>query len=651
MRAGRRGRACAKWVHAAFVAATSASLTSCPGGGSSHEGGAADASLPQADSGADSGTPIVDVGMLDDTGCASQRPPIDVPTFHGDRGRLGWNAQEQVLTPEVVAGPSFGAVWSSPAFDPAVIDGVSLAAHVYGSPLYLDDVAVTSGPYTGAQLSLVYVATTSGYVYAVNAFDTHCHGLHAEAGAIVWRAQMGVPIHAPMDGDRAHGGMPLGALSTPIIDRSASPPRIYVVSIDAGVFRAYAFELESGRALAGWPVALDAAAIEPVNENAPQKFSTSVILSQRGALNLSPDGGVLYVPFGAYGDGGVGWMVAIDTKSPSVLSSFAGANAATPLPTGEHWVGGVWSPGGASVDADGSVYATTGNSPTAVTDVPGVWGQTLLRWSPKLQLTGTYTPFNYHLMDIADTDLGGSAPVLLPDLDPTVCTTRRMITFGGKQGNVYLLDREHLPGGVTRRPPSGGDSSSDRSMLPPGGQPQFAGARGPLNVFGPYSETYGNIDHAKMRTTPAYYRGADGSSYLFVSGATKATVDSQRSVPPCVARLRIVTSPDAPAYLAIDDVERTLSFLGPGSPVVSSDGPDHPIVWVLDENAVRFASLTDPSSPHPILHAIDGLTMKVLWRSPNGELSIGGKYNSPTVVHGIVLVATDRIQAYGVKPR
>ena len=50
---------------------------------------------------------------------------------------------------------------------------------------------------------------------------------------------------------------------------------------------------------------------------------------QRGALNLSPDGGLLYVPFGAYNDLGAGWMVAVDTQTPALASAFAGAPSIT----------------------------------------------------------------------------------------------------------------------------------------------------------------------------------------------------------------------------------------------------------------------------------------------------------------------------------
>jgi hypothetical protein len=52
--------------------------------------------------------------------CGPSGPAIDVPTFHGDARRLGWNAEERHLGPARVGGPDFGPLWSSPALDAVV---------------------------------------------------------------------------------------------------------------------------------------------------------------------------------------------------------------------------------------------------------------------------------------------------------------------------------------------------------------------------------------------------------------------------------------------------------------------------------------------------------------------------------------------------
>jgi hypothetical protein len=184
--------------------------------------------------------------------------------------------------------------------------------------------------------------------------------------------------------------------------------------------------------------------------------------------------------------------------------------------------------------------------------------------------------------------------------------------------------------------------------------------RGPLSVFGPYSDDpmANEVNNAKMRSTPARFRDASGSELLFVAGSTKGAAVSPSSVPPSVARLRVNLTPGEPAYLAVDATDSELAFINPSSPVVSSDGPNGPVVWVFDQNALRTQPLLAPDTNHPVLYAVDGTTMRVLFRTPDDRLgastgtplAIGGKYVTPVVAHGVVFVGTDRVQAFGVRP-
>ena len=52
--------------------------------------------------------------------------------------------------------------------------------------------------------------------------------------------------------------------------------------------------------------------------------------------------------------------------------------------------------------------------------------------------------------------------------------------------------------------------------------------------------------------------------------------------------------------------------------------------------------------PHPILYALDPVTLKALWISTPAMLNVGGKYSTPAFGRGMVFVATDRIQAFGL---
>ncbi len=110
----------------------------------------------------------------------------------------------------------------------------------------------------------------------------------------------------------------------------------------------------------------------------------------------------------------------------------------------------------------------------------------------------------------------------------------------------------------------------------------------------------------------------------------------------------MVTKPGAPAYLAIDGVDHEIAFVNPGSPVISSSGSDSAVVWIVDENAPRTASLVGCDVPGPVLYAGEAATLRLLYRSGAGVLHVGGKYVTPVVAHGTVFVGTDRIQAFGL---
>jgi hypothetical protein len=550
--------------------------------------------------------------------CPTGDAPIDVPMFHGDRRRTGWNAGEAALTPTSVAS-SFGWLWDS---DPLDV-GSSTPPRIHATPLYFDSV--------GAQ-PFVVTATSNSWVYAIAA----CSG-SARAGTILWKTRLTTPLEIP----NLDGGIPLGVLSTPVADLSIKPPRLYVTAVDANAgWQLFALDLTTGATLRGWPLTISAAILDGVDKNGPSIFEGPTDMAQRGALTLSPDFATVYVPFGSFADSAPGWMVAVDTRAVAVSAAFATARSVARVGNG-----GIWGAGGPAIDSGGGVWVTTGNSVEG--PIPGTWGETLLRFSPALDLAGTYTPFNHCQLDRADTDVGGATPVLLPDLDPATTSTPHLIAFGGKQGNVYLVDRDRLPGGLDMRPACSTDSTNDGSLLPPGPQPQF-GARGPLNVFGPYSDLYGNLDMAKMRTTLSYFSDGNGGTFLFAAGATKAAADSSMSVPPSVARLRVVTAAGQPAYLAVDATDQSLAFFNPGSPLVTSHASSTPIVWVLDQTSSRKAP-TLGSIPSPILYAVDGRTMALLWKSLPDRVGIGGKYAAPTVAHGWVFVATDRLQAFGLR--
>jgi len=104
--------------------------------------------------------------------------------------------------------------------------------------------------------------------------------------------------------------------------------------------------------------------------------------------------------------------------------------------------------------------------------------------------------------------------------------------------------------------------------------------------------------------------------------------------------------------LAFDAYDDGITFRNPAIGVISSSGNDFStaVLWLLDSNRLRGETL-DVSQP--ILYAVDPSGMKtvsVVYRTEDGTLSAGGKYNTPIVVNGKVYVGTDRIVAYGLRP-
>jgi outer membrane protein assembly factor BamB len=516
-------------------------------------------------------------------------------------------------------------LWQSPPLDS--FEGVP--PRLFATPLYIS--------------GLAFVVTTAGYAYAIN--TAQAGGM--APGSIRWRTRL---TAAPC----AKGEM--GNLATPVIDRVRGLIYITSCSGENWAWQVHALDLTTGAQAPGWPLALDAAGINRpgVGRNGSNHFVDGEVHIQRGALNLKRDGSRLYV---AFGPDKQGWLLSIDTALPRIASAFSSTSVR------EEEQGGMWGSSGASVDAQGRVYVATGANFGYTLEkrgIPGVfagsansWGQSILQFSDAadsgLRLTGTYTPYNYCQTAASDIDIAGSGAVMI-DLPKRASATPHLLALGGgKQGNAYLLDRDHMPGGTTRRQACSSDPASDGSLLAPEVQAALQ-SRGPINVFGPFSDSIGMSNSAKSRSTLAQFRDVRGQTWLFLTGSSKAGADYSINVPPGLARVRLITRPGQPAFLRLDRVDMTQTLQNPGSPVVSSHGGRGGIVWLIDPNAPRTMNLFQADAPRAVLYAFDALTLRLLWKSRD-ELFPTGKYNEPTVVEGMVLVGTDRLQAFGLRTR
>lgn len=579
-------------------------------------------------------TTLALIGAFISCSCLAQKPNYDKLTYHNNKQRTGWNPLETKLTPQSVQGTKFAQLWQSPVFES--VDGDE--ARLFASPLYIDQLTFSKGPYKGKTLSVVFAATDVGYVYAVNAAQS---GTIAP-GTILWKQRIS---------DKKPSRF--GNISTPVIDLQSQ--RIYMVGNNGSTpDKVYAMDITSGEQIANWPIALDSATINApgVKRNGNTNFPSNRLLIQRGALNLNADASRLYVTFA----GNWGWIISIDTKAGAVAAAFS-------VTTKAEENGGIWASGGPSIDSDGYLHMATGSNVQVILrklGIPGVfpdsennWGQSFIRLRDDPEkgfvLAGTYSPFNWAISQMNDIDLSSSGTVVI-DLDPATTSTPHLLVGGGKQGNVYLIDRANMPGSLVKRPAITADASKDGSLLSPEIQPQF-GTVGPINVFGPYGDENAMNDQARSRTTSAYFKSDNGKNYVFATGSAKKGEKLDVSTPPGLARLEIVTSPGKPAYLKIDQLEMTQTFHNPSSPMITSNGGKDAIVWVLDTNAPRTTPFKGPkATQRPVLYAFDALTFKLLWKSAPDELAGTGKYNEVTVTKGVVYVGTDRIQAFGVLP-
>ena len=105
----------------------------------------------------------------------------------------------------------------------------------------------------------------------------------------------------------------------------------------------------------------------------------------------------------------------------------------------------MWESGtGMAADASGNLYVVTGNgtvgdagSPTNLKNR----GSSALKLTPSgntLSVASYFTPYNYQMLNDYDLDYGGMGALLIPN--------STLFLTGGKDGNLYLLDRDNMGG-------------------------------------------------------------------------------------------------------------------------------------------------------------------------------------------------------------
>ena len=227
---------------------------------------------------------------------------------------------------------------------------------------------------------------------------------------------------------------PMGITGTPVIDLASRSLFLNAMTTpDGGTTKKqliFSINLDTGAINRGWPVDVSAT----VTYNGAS--FTSSVQGERGALAIA--GNILYVPYGGHaGDCGMyhGWVIGMPVNDPTSVTGWAAG-----------WVGGgIWATGGVASDGDG-LFVATGNTFTNPGDL---WrgGEAVIRFEPGPIFSGHssdyWAPTNWQSLDMSDTDLGGSGPLLV---DVPGATPSSLVVALGKDGNAYLLDRSNLGG-------------------------------------------------------------------------------------------------------------------------------------------------------------------------------------------------------------
>jgi hypothetical protein len=210
-----------------------------------------------------------------------------------------------------------------------------------------------------------------------------------------------------------------------------------------------------------------------------------------------------------------------------------------------------------------------------------------------LSVADYFAMYNEVAESAADQDLGSGGIMLLPDLTDSGGTTRHLAVGAGKDGNLYVVNRDSL----------GKFNPSNNSQI--------------------WQELSGALPGG-IWSTPAWFNGS--VYYGPVGGPLRAFK---------------VTN----AMLAVAPSSQTaLSFPYPGSAAaVSANGNANGIVWAHENSAAA------------VLHAYDASDLATeLYNSaqaPGGRDSIGtgNKFITPTIADGKVFVgATNGVAVFGV---
>ncbi len=500
----------------------------------------------------------------------------DVTTFHNDNFRTGQNLTETKLTPANVNSQTFG-----------LLRNLSVDGKVDAEPLYLAQLSVN-----GAAHNVVIAVTEHDSVYA---FDS-------DTGAQLWKDSLLGLGETTSDARNCGQVSPeIGITSTPVIDRAAGPHgTIYVVAMSKNgstyFQRLHALDAATGAELLGGPVTVQAAYSGTGANSSGGRviFDPKQYKERAGLLLLN---GVIYTSWASHCD--------IDPYTAWIIGYNAATLAQTSVlnltPNGNE--GSIWqSGGGLAADAQGSIYALIANGTFETTlDTNGFpnkqdYGNAFVKVSTTngaLQLADYFNMSNTTNESNTDADLGSGGAMVLPDTTFGTGGTLHLAVGAGKDGHIYVVDRNNL----------GKFSASANNVYQ-----DLSGAL-PNGVWG----------------VPAYF---NNTVYFCDQNDTLKSF--------AIANGKLSTTP---AHTAA-------SFTYPGvQPSISAIGSSNGIVWAIENSGTA------------VLHAFSaGDLTQELYNSNQAaggrdHFGSGNKFITPMIADGKVFAATtNSVAVFGLLP-
>ena len=501
-----------------------------------------------------------------------------ITTYHYNNNRTGWNQSETVLTPANVGTATFG-----------LLQKVTLDDQVDAQPLVVPGMLITAGNFQGTH-DVAYVATENNSVYAI---DVH-------TGTVLLSPNFGTPVSQPLGCN--NNGPNVGINSTPVIDLSSNTLYVMVYTQDSTgpAYRLHALDLGS---LTDKVTPQLVTASHTLTDGSTFNFNATYQRQRPGLLLAN---GSVYAGFGSFCDFSAnlsrGWLLGWTAGSLAPFPSNQMNDLQVTDPD-SFFLSSIWMSGyGPATDDAGNVLFVTGNSDYSGTTYDGVTNiqESVVKVSSTLtSVVDLFTPKNQAALDQGDTDFGSGGVLVLPDQPGS---TPHLAVAAGKDGNMYLMNEDHL----------GGYSPTTN------------------NVLGTYSI-------GGCWCGPSYFVDPDGAGRVVSSGNSTVGV------------WKVATSPQ----VTLTNVTNSLGLNNGQDPgfftSVSSNGTANPVIWAVSRPTTSNNGA--PISLYAFNPDSGGSTMTTLFSATAGAWpNTGGNANLvPVVANGLVFVASNKqLQIFGL---